>query len=558
MKIQKRRPECKTVENVVLSNVGMTREAFLYPKKNYYIQGMSEAASLLSNAGEKGDIITVVGDYDVDGVTGATILSLVFTVKGWKHKVRLPLRFSEGFGLSETIIDEIDDGLLITVDNGIAAADAVKKAKDKGLTVIVTDHHLPDANSTIPNADIVIDPNAIAGTAEFNSYCGAGIAYKLAIEILGENHPLIPKLLSLAAIATVADVMPLIEENRLIVKKGLSTMLTKNGRTAGLAAILAECKQEKYFSAKNVAFKLAPMLNAPGRLYDDGAKISFDILSFEGSYIDALEKAAYLSDMNSKRKAEKEKGLKILHENMRDNCLYGESPLVIYEPNLPEGLVGIFAGQLAEEFKVPCFILTDSDEEGIAKGSGRTYGEINIKDLLDNHSEMMTKYGGHAEAAGISIPKDKIEEFKYALMADLADMPVNTDDTLYYDLMIDANQIDAAIKNLEVFEPFGQGNPEVVFYIKNFVVASDAYMQEGRTVKLKSGNGDAICFDMAKEYEEMGKPKVVDLVGTLAKNCFMSSIKNQVEVVKIIKPSTVKAVTPLAERLAQMAKERNK
>ena len=558
MKIQKRRPECKTIEEVVLSNVGMTKEEFLIPKSKYHIDGITESASLLNVAGYHDETITIVGDYDADGICASSILSLVFREKGWKHIVRLPKRFTEGYGLSEAIIDEIDSGLLITVDNGIAASEEIKKAKEKGLTVIVTDHHLPDADCNIPDADVVIDPNAIAGTADFNSYCGAGIAFKLAIAILGENHPLIPKLRTLAAIATVADVMPLIEENRFIVKDGLAGMLTKNGKTAGLAAILAECKQEKYFSAKNVAFKLGPMINAPGRMQDDGAEISFDILTFEGSASTAMEKASYLSDMNEKRKVAKKEGLELLHKNMTDNCLYGDCPLVIYEPNLPEGLVGIFAGQLAEEFKVPCFVLTDGDEDGIAKGSGRTYGDINIKELLDRHQDLMVKYGGHSEAAGISVSMDKIDEFKYTLIEDVQEHYTFTeDDTIYYDLKIDAKMIDTALNNLETFEPFGQGNPEIVFYIENFVIAEAKYLQEGESVRCRSGNGSAVCFGMGKEYRDMGEPKVVNLVGTLSKNCFMSNITNQVEVTKIIKPSSVKTMTPMAEMLAKMAAERN-
>lgn len=557
MRIQKRRPECKTIEDVVLKNVGMTKESFLYPLANYRIDGIQDAVILLEMAGCKNETITIVGDYDADGICATSILSLVFKEKGWKFVTRLPKRFSEGYGLSESIIDEIDNGLLITVDNGIAASDAINKAKAKGLTVIVTDHHLPDADCHIPVADVVIDPNALVGTADFNSYCGAGIAFKIAIEMLGENHHLIPKLRSLAAIATVADVMPLIHENRFIVKQGLTEMLTDAGKTTGLAAILSECKQEKYFSAKNVAFKLAPMINAPGRMRDDGADISLDILTFEGDYPTAMNKANFLSMMNEERKLAKSAGMKLLHKNIEENGLFGNCPLIVYEPNLPEGLVGIFAGQLAEEYKVPSFVLTDGEEDGIAKGSGRTYGDVNIKELLDRHQDMMVKYGGHSEAAGISVPMSMIKEFRTALIDDLKENYVVADnDTLYYDLKIDAKQISLALDNLDVYEPFGQGNPEIVFYIENFVITETKYLQ-GDSVRFRSGSGNAVCFGMGEEYKKMGEPKVVNLIGTLSRNCFLNNISNQVEVTRIIKPDMIKSVTPMAAKLAEMAQNRN-
>lgn len=558
MKIQKRNPECKTIEDVVLKNVGMTKEEFLYPLANYRIDGISKAVALLETAGNRNEPITIVGDYDADGICATSILTLTFKEKGWQFTARLPKRFSEGYGLSESIIDEIDNGLLITVDNGIAASEAINKAKAKGLTVIVTDHHLPDADCNIPVADVVIDPKAIIGTADFNGYCGAGIAFKIAVKILGENHCLIPKLRSLAAIATIADVMPLIHENRFIVKQGLAGMLTEEGKTSGLAAILAECKQEKYFSAKNVAFKLAPMINAPGRMKDDGAEISLDILTYEGDYRIASSKASFLFDMNEERKLEKSAGMKLLHKNIEDNGLSNSCPLVVYEPNLPEGLVGIFAGQLAEEYKVPSFVLTNGEDDGIAKGSGRTFGDINIKELLDRHQDMIVKYGGHSEAAGISVPMCMIDDFRNALENDLKEHYVATnDDTIYYDLKIDAKQIGLALDNLDIFEPFGQGNPEVVFYIENFVITETKYLQEKENVRFRSGNGNAICFGMGKEYEQMGEPKVVNLIGTLSRNCFMSSISNQVEVMKIIKPDMIRTMTPMAAQLAKMAQERN-
>ena len=553
----KQRGSHATIKDVVLNNVGMSEKEFMIPKSHYHIDYIKEAAQMLDNVGEMGQMITIVGDYDVDGISATSILALVFNHRGWNFKVRLPKRFSEGYGISDAIIDEIDSGLIITVDNGIAAAEVIKKAKEKGLMVIVTDHHLPDASGILPDADIVIDPNAIEGSADFNSYCGAGIAYKLAQEILGENHEMMPKLLGLAAIATVADVMPLVGENRFIVKEGLKTIINRKDRTMGLGALVDECKFGSYISAKNIAFKIAPMLNAPGRLEDDGAMVSYHLLTSDSSYADAAIKAATLSDMNEARKKAKDEGIKALEQNLVDNCLFCESPLVFYEPGLLEGLVGILAGQFAEKYQVPCFVFTDSDDPEILKGSGRTYGDVNIKELLDHNAHLIHKYGGHAEAAGVSVKKEMFYEFKDALVCELAGSEIKVDDTVYYDLVIDASDIAKTLDELEKFAPYGEGNPEIVFYIKNFSVLGAKYIQEGASVRLTGGGANAVCFDMGKKYQEMGEPKVVDLIGTLARNSFMSNVSNQVEVMEIIPiASAPKTATSMAEMLAKMARER--
>ena len=552
-----RKGNFETIKDVVLSHVGMSEEEFMIPKTYYHINNIKETAQVLKNVGGMGKRISVFGDYDVDGIAATSILSLVFKYCGWNFTVRLPKRFSEGYGMSEAMIDEVDEGLIITVDNGITAIDAIKKAKEKGLMVIVTDHHLPDASGILPDADIIIDPNAIEDSADFKSYCGAGIAYKLAQEILGEDHEMMPKLLGLAAIATVADVMPLVGENRFIVKNGLKTLVSRKDRTMGLGALMDECKFGSYVSAKNIAFKIGPMLNAPGRLENDGAMVSYDLLTSDSSYADAAIKATTLSEMNETRKRAKDEGIKSLEQNMVDNCLFCESPLVFYEPGLLEGLVGILAGQFAEKYQVPCFVFTDSENPDILKGSGRSYGGVNIKELLDHNAHLIHNYGGHAEAAGVSVERDKYYEFKDALVCELAGSEIKVDNTLYYDLVIDASDIAKTLDELEKYAPYGEGNPEIVFYIKNFSVLGAKYMQEGTSVRLTGGGANAVCFGMGKQYQEMGEPKVVDLIGTLARNSFMSNISNQVEVMEIIPiASAPKTATSMADLLAKMARER--
>lgn len=562
MDIIKRRNECNTIKDVVLANVGMTEEEFLHPKKDYNIDLLDDATEIINNFIKANKLITVVADYDADGICAASILKLALNALGARFVIRLPKRFSEGYGLSEKIVNEIDEGLLITVDNGIAAVDAIQKAKDKGLTVIVTDHHLAPEDGVLPNADIVIDPNAIPDSADFNGYCGAGIAYKLAVKLLGKEHKLIPKLTSLAAIATIADVMSLTEENRKIVKDGLSHMVTYAGRTTGLGALLERCDMDKYISEKNIAFKIGPIINAAGRMSDDGAITSFETISFNSRIDTAKEMAESLYQINEDRKTLKETGLKLVRENIKENCLFGDVPMTIYEPGLPEGLVGIFAGKIAEEFRTPCFVFTDSDEPGIIKGSGRTYGEINIKELLDVNSELLHKYGGHAEAAGVSIKKENLEDLRYALINSITEPTDNDSDSVYYDIEISADEINNAMKEIGKFAPFGMGNPEIVFYIKNFTLSPNAgnyyrsMGEKGQHVKLFGVNADAVGFDMKNKFIEMGEPKTLNLVGTISKNYFRGKFTNQIEILEMENADTQPQKSSMASLLSRMATER--
>ena len=222
-------PRLRTVEEVVSANTGMTAESLLCDRKDYRLDGLDTAAAMLKEAVRKGKIIYIAGDYDVDGISATAILALALKAN---MVLRLPRRFTEGYGLKREMVDRFKDGqFLITVDNGISALEAVTRAREKGMEVIVTDHHLPVVDEETgevlyPQANLIIDPNEVPSIADFVGYCGAGIAFKLAVELLGTGHSLIPRLLSFAAIATVADSVPLIGENRRIVKEGLKVMVS--------------------------------------------------------------------------------------------------------------------------------------------------------------------------------------------------------------------------------------------------------------------------------------------------------------------------------------------
>lgn len=589
-----KRDELKTIEEIILRNTGYdTIEKFLDTDKPYEIKNLDILSDKIKEAIKNGEQITIVGDYDVDGITASSIMYLTLKEMGAKVKVRLPRRLSEGFGLSEKIVDEIDKGVVITVDNGIAAIDAIKKAKEKGLTVYVTDHHLPNEGK-IPEADIVIDPH-LEGTADFENYCGAGIAYKLS-SLLVSDKQFNNKMAGLAALGTVCDVMKLNEDNRAIVINGMNNMTKEKQQTFGLYCLLKKYYKEQNVTMTDIGFTLGPTLNAPGRLQDKGAleslkALTYDLsqkeyeilddvakkigykemfgITFKASLVDSLSKPwtvrqiSMISPFNTIDKSElnelkslltskkeiediqKEKGylgltddnlielkrmlttphtpeeivkepsynkltplekgifknllkrmqtiisqidviykynierkqivedqvMPMIEAQIEANNMQNDFPLVVYIPNQPEGVMGIIAGKLTEKYDTPAMVFTDSEDPDIIKGSARTAREVNIKELLDKIPEEFFKYGGHAEAAGISIVKSNFEHARQKLMENCFEpLGYVKDDTLYYDLEIDAKDIPNIFSILEKYEPYGEGNPPIVFKVKNFQI----------------------------------------------------------------------------------------
>lgn len=556
-----------SIEDVISANTGMTIEEMKEENKWYSIEKMSIVATLIKNAIQSKTKICVVTDYDADGICSAAIMKLTLDELGVDPYIRIPRRITEGYGLNEKIVDELpDNGLLICVDNGIVAFDAIKKAKGKGMTVVVLDHHVLSEDGRLPEADVIIDPSAI-GEAEFTEYCGAGLAFKLSLELLGRTNPVIAKCLSFAAIATVADVMPLIGENRLIVKKGLKSMMTLRGRTKGLEELMNLNGLDVAVNEKNIGFKIAPCLNAPGRLYDDGATKSYNLLICDDKKAAALAEEI-ISD-NELRKAKKEEGLSLLQENIEENGLSDDMPLVLYQPGLDEGIVGLLAGQLAETMKRPCFMFTDAepdpesdDKTEILKGSARSYGDVHIKEILDKNASLLVKYGGHKGAAGLSIKKEDLIAFRSAMKKSLEG--VTFSDENYYDLEVNSKDIPSIITKLEEFAPFGEGNPEIVFKVNNFCVSptQKGYVQlmsEGKHGKvINKDKVAAIAFGMGKSLSDAvdAKPKTLNFYGTLSSNISRFGNVKQIEVLDFEVQEKKQPITNLAAKLRSAAEKK--
>lgn len=532
----KKRDSSNTIEEVIERNTGLSSNELITPKPHYHIQNLDKAAQLILNAIQNKKPIHIYGDYDADGVTSCSILSMALEHLNCDNfSTYLPCRFLDGYGLSERAIETINDGLLITVDNGISAVDAIANAKKKGIEVLILDHHLPREDGVLPNADVIVDPNALPDS-DFNSYCAAGLAYRLAKELIdATNTVFLERLSCLAAIGTVADVMPLIHDNRKIVIEGLNAM-NKGIMPTGLKA-LTEFLGMYYFEADDFGFKLGPIINAVGRLKEHGAQIAFDLMCSE-DFDNAEVLSKHLIEINEERKEAVTEGVSCCELKIAEECLYGECPLVIYtskdEPyQFPEGIVGILAGRIAENYKVPTIVLTET-EKGY-KGSGRSYGGVNLKEVLDKVNKHLVAYGGHSGAAGLTVKKENIEDFRFDMQGLCNNNITDDPDCCIYDLEIESNQVLSMLKSLKKFAPYGEGNPKPVFKIKRVVMVpkAGAFVKrmgsEGQHIKMFGPNYDVVAFDGSAKYEDFGNPIAIDVLGCISENHFGGREDIQVE-----------------------------
>ena len=561
----KRDATISSITEVIEANVGMSVEDLLScSTKNYHIENLSEAAKLIQDTIMSGKMIAIYGDYDADGVTSTAILyTALKSIKGisnTKISVRLPCRFKDGYGINTNVVESMPDAdLLITVDNGIAAVEAIKLAKDKGMQVLIIDHHLAPEDGILPPADVIVNPSALKGST-FNSYCGAGLAYRLAKE-LNVNVNTLRKLSALAAIGTVADVMPLIEDNRNIVIEGLDAI--NHGITPNGLRVLLEDLGMYEVTAEDIAFKIGPILNAPGRLYESGAEISCKQLLFSDTD-SARENAMKLLTANEERKVAVATGVSEVERMIAEECLFGDNPLIVYTLKdasycFPEGIVGVIAGKLAETYNVPTIVLTET-EDGILKGSGRSVGNTHLKECLDKCSDILIKYGGHAAAVGVSINKNDIDAFRQR-MAKLVEPVSDSDNKIEYDLEISEKDIEAVMKELNQYEPYGQGNPKPIFRISDVSLSPKAGMfakrmgAERQHIKLFGKNYSIVVFDGAEKYENMGEPIFLDVIGQLSENKFGGNSEYQVSEIAMKKREKEGTKSVLADMIFEALKK---
>ena len=435
------------------------------------MKDMDVAVSILQEKIHEGKDIRIIGDYDIDGINATYILLRGLRELGAKVSTDIPDRMKDGYGLNQNLIDRaVEDNVdtIITCDNGIAAREEIAYAKRLGMTVIVTDHHEIPYEETeegiryqLPPADAVVDPKRQDCEYPFPNLCGAAVAYKLVetlFNVEGRDVDDIDDLMENVAIATVGDVMDLVGENRIFVKQGLEML--KRTKNLGLKALI-ECTgiAVERLSAYHIGFVLGPCLNASGRL--DTAKRALELLSAETKR-EAEILAGDLKALNDSRKDMTAHAVEEAIEIVENTEIGKDRVLIIYLPKCHESLAGIVAGRIREKYYKPVFVLTDA-EEGV-KGSGRSIDSYHMYEEMNRCKELLTKFGGHKLAAGLSLPRENVEEFRRR-MNELCRL---TEEDLCEKISIDiqlpfAYINEAFVNELECLEPFGKGNPKPVF-----------------------------------------------------------------------------------------------
>ena len=489
----------------------------------HLLKDMDRAVDILKGKIENGLRIRIVGDYDIDGICSTYLLYQGLGRCGAKADYQIPERIRDGYGINESIIQRAyDDGIdtIITCDNGIAAMDQIRMAKDMGMTVIITDHHeVPfdeNGNELPPPADAVVNPKQSACFYPFKGICGGVVAYKL-VQALYEAFK-VPAgdwegMLEFAAIATVGDVMRLQDENRILVRHGLKKI--SETKSLGLKKLVEACGLDnRELTAYHIGFVIGPCLNASGRLQT--ARLALELLLCQDEQ-KAVSMAEELRILNEERKAMTQRGvdeaLKQVEEQYRE-----DSVLVIFLPDCHESVAGIIAGRVREAWNRPTFVLTRG--EGCVKGSGRSIEAYNMYREMCGVQELFLKFGGHPMAAGFSIEGGHVEEFRRRLNEQASLKPEDFIPKVWIDVAMPLEYISSGlVEELKLLEPFGQGNEKPQFAQKGLRIRSVRVLGKNRNavkLSLVTEGGlamDGMLFTEGDRFvEELGIRKTMDVV----------------------------------------------
>ena len=481
----------------------------------YLLHDMDKAVNRIRRAIEQGEFILVYGDYDADGMTSASILKETLEQLGAECLVYLPNRFTDGYGPNASVykyfIEQQGISLIVTVDNGVAGHEAIDLAQSMGVDVIVTDHHsLPEV---LPDAHAIVHPEHPESDYPFKHLAGCGVAFKLACALLEEVQV---ELLDLVAIGTIADMVSLTDENRIMLQYGLEVL--RNTQRIGLQELFEIAGiSSSDVTEETVGFQLAPRLNALGRLDDPNPAIEL-LTGFDDEEV--REIALMIQDKNEERK----EIVQAIYEEAKSLVDPNKSVQVLAKEGWNPGVLGIVAGRLLEELGQTVIVL--NIEDGRAKGSARSIEAVDIFEALNPHRELFIAFGGHAGAAGMTLEVDKLEALSELLEAYITekglDVATKNNLRLDEDLDIEALTIET-VKNFERLAPFGMDHQKPVFYIRDFQVENARTMGAGNAhLKLKiskgSANFEVVAFGKGSLATEFAQVKDLELAATLSVN----------------------------------------
>lgn len=527
--------------------LGMNEPDFRDPLE---INDMGKAAARIEAALENFEKIAIFGDYDVDGITATAMLFSFIDMNGGNAFAMIPDRIKDGYGIRRSTIDYMASQgtkLIVTVDNGINAVEEAEYAASLGIDMVITDHHQP--GDILPKAVAVVNPHRHDDNSEFKHYCGAGVVFKLLCAICGDWTIVAENYADLAALGTVADVMPLVDENRLIVRLGLET-INRRERFGIDALIKAAGLGDKVLTATDIAYTLAPRINAAGRM--GSADRALHLLLSEDPE-DAAYRAADLCEDNSRRQnceiQMASETAKMLDANPDLLC---DKVMVIDGEGWNVGIIGIYASRMCEGYGKPCIII--SKDGDIAHASGRSLPGFSLYEALKHCSELLELYGGHEVAAGLTIKTENIPAFRKAIneYADSLDMmPIPK---LRIDCELQAKHLNIGlVEAAQLLEPFGEGNPVPVIGIMGCVVKDVTHLKNGAHQKLlvgnDAGNIEVMFFSVQDAFFPYKRGDKVDIAVKLSINEFRNR-QSLSAVAVAIKPSNVdRKQTILDERL---------
>ena len=492
------------------------------------LQDAPKAAKKIADAIRENKRITLVGDYDVDGVSSTSIMVDFFRQIPYPLDAVIPNRFNDGYGVSPNVLQRIDADLVITVDNGISAIEAAKVCRERGIELIITDHHTP--SDTLPDAYAIVDPKLSSCEYPFKEICGAQVAWLLLALVKKELDLKIDmkQFLDILAIAIIADIMPLIDINRTLVKEGLKVLMNSSRPSS---IIIRDFLDKGVITSEDIAFQIAPRINSAGRLEDASIALDFFTAPDINKAYKQFELLGQLNDLRKETEAQTTASAMKQASNT-------DKVIVVAGKDWHEGVVGIVAARLVDKFGVPAIVLSIKD--GVAKGSARSIGDVNIYELIKENNDLLDKFGGHKMAAGLGLLEKNIDTFRENI--NISASKIDEQDFIPKDEImgiLETDAIDIKLLNIfEQFEPYGEANLRPSFLIQDAEILQITTMGKDKnhcriTIRQNPHERKTLELILFRQVLEMPENKKLSCSYKITKNEFNNRINTQLLINKV-------------------------